>query len=261
MDLETVRRSAAKSTKSLYDYELKHRPFPNPKLHPCDAQFYDSSRDELLERGFLFLGDVRDAGAPKGSVVYKTPLRILATPDGRIMATIALLQNTLEERMSNALGGLSLEGVVDLETEFSNGRFLLTSNAEDASLIDFPPQIETRFFPEGTKVSTLLREHRRRVRAYLLAHPKFTVRPVTTIPEYGAAQVRQGEIKAKFKKKAGYVTAREVQRIADRSNEAALGIQAALGEFLGGLAKAIQADAPKRSPKKAAKKPSRRKRS
>jgi len=113
MEMKTVRSRAAKATKSLYTYTLKYRRIPTPKLPLLDAHFYDTSRDELIEKGFLLLGDVRDTGAPRGSLVYKTPMRILVEPDGRTTATIALLQNSVEERLNNALSGMSIEGTID----------------------------------------------------------------------------------------------------------------------------------------------------
>lgn len=236
-----IARQTAKAVRSLYDRSIKHRPFPKPKLSLGDRIFYDTSRDELLDHGFTFLGDLREVTAPKGSAVYKTPLRVLVDRKGRIMATVAWLQNTVHERLANELHGMPSGGTIDLETEFSNGRFIMTSNAESAGLMDFPPQIDTRFFRAGTKAGTLLREHRRRVRAYMLAHPKLSIRTVASTEEYGQAQARQGAIKAAFKKKTGYVTTREVKRIAQRGTDAALDIQSVLSDFLGDMCDIFQA--------------------
>jgi hypothetical protein len=259
MEMKTIRRRAAKNTRPLFDRAIQYRRFPHPKLSAGDTEFYDQSRDELLQRGFILLGDLRDASAPRGSAIHKTPVRVLVDAKGTIMVTVAVVQFPIAERLRNELSGLPTDGTIDLETEFSDGRFILTSNAESAGLIDFPPQIDTRFFRAGTKIATLLREHRRRVRARLLAHPRLSVRTVSAVREYGESQARQGELKAQFKKKNGYVSEREVRRIAQRGTETALALQAALGDFLTDLAGAFQPPKKRTGRKKPPAKSARRK--
>lgn len=103
--------------------------------------------------------------------------------------------------------------VLDLETWFSDGAFVCTSNAEMAGKLDSPPAIDALRLPAGTTWDMLLETHQRRVGKYLAAHPG--VKPVRLegMADVRRAQDEQQRIKAEFRKRTG-LSKTELERMA-----------------------------------------------
>ena len=103
--------------------------------------------------------------------------------------------------------------VLDLETWFSDGRFVCTCNAEMAGKLESPPAIDALRLPAGTTWDMLLETHQRRVNQYLAAHPGVKPVKLEGMADVRRAQDEQQRIKADFRKQIG-LSKTELERFA-----------------------------------------------
>ena len=114
----------------------------------------------------------------------------------------------------------------DFTTEFTDGGFLATSNAEAASFVELPQTILSVFVPAYTEAEKILQAHRR-----ALAKQKKLGRiplKVTSENEMLASAVRQHLLKSNFRKKVGHGTMKEVKAIKQRQDDTAAKLEQAL---------------------------------
>lgn len=166
-----------------------------------DLSFYDSVRHGFEGRGFVYLDDQQNVTLCKQSGV-KTFLRYLLGPDNSTMAAIYHFNR----------GSRSLK-IVDVETWFSDGCFVCTSNAEMAAKLDTPPEIGALRMASETTWETLLETHQGRVAEYLASHPGVKPVQLNGMADIRRAQEAQQRIKAAFRKKTG-LSKTELERIA-----------------------------------------------
>jgi hypothetical protein len=179
--------------------------------------FYDSVRAELQAEGYLHLADVEDrtiTSAP-GGIFKRIMIRSMLSPDRTIMASAYdprikfgwwLVLSILRKAPAPAL---------DLETELSDGSFIVTSNAESAAAMTSPPFVLSEFFEKKTPASALLRRHSERIQAYMAvtgAKPK----TVANHDQLIAAQNRMNAIKSAHRNELGGISAKELERLSPR---------------------------------------------
>jgi hypothetical protein len=166
-----------------------------------DLSFYAAVQKGLQGHGFVYLDDQENVTLRKRSGV-RTFLRHLLGPDE---STMAVIYHFTQGRKSAK--------VLDLETWFSNGCFVCTSNAEMAGKLDTPPEIGALRLPYDTSWETVLETHQRRVAEYLASHPGVTPVQLNGMADIRRAQAAQQQIKAAFRKKTGLSKA-ELERLA-----------------------------------------------
>src|SRR5262249_31324249 len=119
--------------------EQKHDwvPATASQFKHLDLAFYDDGQRFLEQQGFRVLGDeenvtLRMPGNPR------TFVRILLSKDQIITGGLYHFKPGWMLRVLSARDAK----VMDLETWFSDGSFVCTSNAELAAKLDFPPSID-----------------------------------------------------------------------------------------------------------------------
>ena len=117
---------------------------------------------------------------------------------------------------------------LDLETELSDGRFLVTNNTKQSDTTDAIPGIERDQFDAATPAPTLLDAHRRRLRAELWRDPALRAVEVRGIDQILAQQDRQLAIKAAFRRSRGFITPQEVRRTGGPDSELAEAVATAM---------------------------------
>ena len=103
---------------------------------------------------------------------------------------------------------------VDLETEFVDGRFLVTHNSPQAALMKSPPQFDVEVHPAAISADALLEAHLIRLRRRLAAEPEVKPCVIRTLDDALASQKGQEGIKHAHRKSVGWVTKEEMQRLA-----------------------------------------------
>jgi hypothetical protein len=101
------------------------------------------------------------------------------------------------------------------ETEFDDGTWVTTSNAQAASLISGPPTIESRFLPYETPPEVLLQSHRLRVQELCRAGSQTDgqIKPVqvTSVSDLVQMLTRQSAQKAAHRVAVQWITRDEMR--------------------------------------------------
>ena len=162
-------------------------------------------------QGFRHLGDYEHAdlkGTPQDTGCF---LRVAASGEGLMTGSMYHFRPQVRWLRLIMLvlnrGGMKF---VDFQTEFSDGSFMTTSNAEMAGTMKSPSSIDARFLPAKTPPQELLPLHLKRITEHLKKNPELTVREVRTLEDAFAAEERQDAVKAAFRQELGGMTREEL---------------------------------------------------
>lgn len=181
-----------------------------------DLRFYDRTAQALGGRGFRTLADMEDRTITEtpNSVLSAVLIRTLLSRDGTVMA--ALYHPHIRRFWMRALLWVlrRLPGrVTDMETECTDGSFVVTSNAVAAAAFEQPPLVATEYLPAGTSPLDVYTRHTQRLAEHLAARPTVQARVVRTHEELVASQNRMNAIKAAYRGEIGAITRAELERL------------------------------------------------
>ena len=182
-----------------------------------DLAFYERTAKVLSVEGFRRLADVEDrtvTNTPKG-VLMPVLIRSMLSKDGTIMAALyhPRIKPVLVRMLLWVMRKLPAK-VVDMETEFDDGSFVVTSNAASAAAIDLPSLISAACLPTTATVLGVFQRHLTRVAAHVAARPGVHAKKFTTHAELLASQHRMNAIKAAFRGEISGITKEELDRLA-----------------------------------------------
>jgi hypothetical protein len=206
-------------------YQPTHRyvdATPSDYRH-LDIRWYEKTTQRLATQGFRPLRDVEDktiTEAP-GTVLSAIMVRVLVSRDGAVVS--ALYHPHIRRFWLRALLWLlrKLPGnVTDMETEFSDGSFVATSNAVAAAAIENGPMILAEFLSASTDSVAVFRRHEARVAEHLASRPGVTVRVVRDYRDALASQDRMNALKAAYRGEVGMITREELERVATMGGRA-----------------------------------------
>jgi hypothetical protein len=205
----------------------------NPQsFRHLDLAFYDHTTQLLRSQGYKHLCDVEDRtlAASPGNVLFPVMIRSLVSSDGSVMASLYHPRiKPLWLRALLWLTGKRLGTVIDMETEFSDGSFVTTSNAMSASAMTSPPLIKAEFLPIKSTVEEIGPRHTARVEEHLRGNPAIRTKTISNHDQLVASQNRMNAIKSAFRGEIGGITKEELERIlAGRHTELVSEIHAAV---------------------------------
>jgi hypothetical protein len=201
------------SFKTLTKAQFEHAPADPRRYRHLDLAFYDGIQVKLEAHGYKHVGDEENLSLRRRTVP-RTFIRNLISRDN---STMAMLYHFKPGWMLGVLGAKEAKAL-DLESWFSNGCFVCTSNAELAGKLDSPPEIDALHLPAATTWDRLLETHTSRVSNYLAAHPGSAAVQLKGMPDVRRAQDAQQRIKADFRKNRG-LSKPELERIAGQSSQ------------------------------------------
>ena len=181
-----------------------------------DLAFYQRTERDLQARGFRRLADLEDrtiTNAP-GTVLSPVMVRVLLSRDGTVSA--ALYHPHIRRFGLRALLWLlrKLPGrVTDMETECSDGSFVVTSNATMAAALADAPLIDAEYLPARTAPIDVYARHTQRLAAHLRVRPGVTPRVLVTHDDVLASQNRMNALKAAYRGELGMVTRAELEQL------------------------------------------------
>ena len=142
-------------------------------------------------------------------------IRSMLSKDGAIMTALYYPRiKPLGVRILLWMLGKLPGKVIDMETEFQDGSFVLTSNAAGAAAIDLPTLISAEHMPAKSSVLGVLQRHIVRVTAHAAARPGVTSKKIATHAELLASQNRMNALRAAFRGEIGGITKEELDRLA-----------------------------------------------
>jgi hypothetical protein len=196
-----------------------------------DLGFYDRTARDLTARGFSVLADVEDRTITEtpGTVLSAILVRTLVSRDGTVMC--ALYHPHIRRFTLRALLWLfgKLPGkVTDMETECTDGSFVVTTNAASAAAFDSPALIAAEYLPVKTAPLDVYARHTQRLAEHLAARPGVQARTIASHDEMLASQNRMNALKAAFRGEVGGVTREELERLSVFGNRLAGEVHAAV---------------------------------
>ncbi|AXQ27566.1 tetratricopeptide repeat protein [Solimonas sp. K1W22B-7] len=203
-------------------FQLGH--LPPCELRPAPAEAFPEfmrrhaaeSWQQLAMLGFVYLGDF-DPRHLAPLLSESTLLRCYRSGDGSVAA------NSYAVRPNRAgwVGWLRLRlarlprsvGVMEFETEFADGGFVVTNNGGNANPFAHGSRVDTLALPAGSRADFLFERHRRRCADYLRQHTGVGVRELDDLPGLVAMQDRLAETKNEYRQSIGYASDEELQRL------------------------------------------------
>lgn len=201
--------------------------FPHLDL-PAYARF----QAEMEKAGFRMVGDIEilELSNSPTTTVARTFIRNMLSADGRISCDYYQMKPRIGRQLAMLWRGLQNFRFYDaprhfftsmatrhctgLESEFEDGRQLMTCNAQGAAQISGPPTIEATFFPYGAPVSVLLEHHGRRL-ADIAAGSASPTRPLAmgSMEDILAMQKRQHMQKVTHRASVQLISQDELRRM------------------------------------------------
>jgi hypothetical protein len=185
--------------------EVKLDDFPH-----LDRPFYESFTREAESLGFAFIGDLENRTASSLRQAQPTVLRQHSDQEGIAIGAynfqgIGWLMRLLVPAMKNLR-------VIDIETELSDGAFVVTTNAWHSRHLARPPAIEIACHPTDTGLRALLGDHRKRLSGALALRPGMTARKVRSLDDAIAMNHRMNDVRAAFHANRNHQLTREELR-------------------------------------------------
>jgi hypothetical protein len=182
--------------------------FPN-----LDHQFYQSTQKKLEAHNFKFIAHIEDVTINNMKICgVRTFITSMSNSDGTICAGFYDPRPTGLMVILSFILRLKMDPCIDLETSFSDGVIMTTSNAEMAGNMTQPPKRKARFLKSGTPVEDILQLHLRRIKDYQDLHPEVEIKIVDTYEKVIAEQQYGIRMQSEFRKKIGTVTPQELKR-------------------------------------------------
>lgn len=182
-----------------------------------DIGWYNKTARLLEANGFRTIRDVEDRTITEspGTVLSAIMVRTMLSRDGVVVS--ALYHPHVKSFWLRLVLWLlrKLPGkVTDMETEFSDGSFVSTTNAASAAAIENGPMIQSEFLAAETPTLEVLERHQVRVAEHLRERPGITARVVNNFDDMLAAQHRMNALKAAYRGEIGMITREELDSLA-----------------------------------------------
>lgn len=174
-DLFSRKRRIRKIAKKMLDsleqiYIDKHecRVVDASDFSHVDLEYYDQTATTLQNKGFLILGDIEDLTLSQVYPDWRTFTRVLLDENGTIVSSIYHLKPLSPSAKQKPRS----HKVVDFDTEFTNGSFLITSNAKRGKCMSQSSQVMAMCLSSQISTTRLLKIHEKRVRTYHEQNPQ-----------------------------------------------------------------------------------------
>lgn len=202
-------------------FQLGHQ--PPSDLQPAPAEIFPEfmrrhaadARRQLLALGFGYLGDFEPRHLAS-LLTESTLLRCYRSSGGTVAFSFAV-----RPAWPGWLGWLRLRlarqprsaAVIEFETEFDDGSFLITNNSGEINPFGGGPRVGTLSLGPATSAERLFENHVRRCGDYQRQHPDAAARTIADPAALAAMQDRLAEARNDYRQSIGYVTDEELQRL------------------------------------------------
>jgi hypothetical protein len=176
----------------------QHRYIPvnESAMRRLDMEFYTHVTKSMKQLQFRDLGNVIDITSNAATPWAYTVLRVFLSGDGTTVGAAYHVKLNGLYRMLQLVGVLSRHmKVIDLESELSDGTFIVTANTRECDLTLAVPGVDRRQFSWNTSTDELVSAHRQHVREVLASRPGLSLIRYNNLQEALAAQERQRILK------------------------------------------------------------------
>ncbi len=216
------------SLKATYAAPLDFVCVPDAEFTHLDLPAYAEIRTWAASCGFNYLADLEFPALTNNptTVIARAMVRTHLSVDGatgmeyyqvkprmdRVLQKLCagLLNLRWIDTPRWVLGMLKTKHCVSFVTEFEDGNFVVTSNAQSAGILKSPPTIDAVFKPYSTAPRELLEEHRRRVQLKLSKLPACAVVVVKDLAGLREQQQRLSEQKRAYRAAQDWISKAEL---------------------------------------------------
>ena len=208
--------------KALYSEPHEFRIVQPSEFRDVDHDFYDRIQKYFQqEQQFRHVADIEDVTATKEFPKMRTFLRVMLGDSGATQLACYHLKMRGYFRLLQIIGVLPKNvKTIDLETEMSDGSFIVTANAEGVDTTGAVPRVARFLHPRDTPPADLLKMHREQVQQACIREPSLQPVRVNTLEDVIASQHRLQAIKNAHKASMGYMDAKELRQIAGEDSQA-----------------------------------------
>jgi hypothetical protein len=211
-------REIVENSKALYSAPHEFAEIRASDFRDLDHQFYNRAQAELEAFGFRHVADIEDLTVSRQMPAMRTFVRILIGDHRSTSAAIYHLKFRRFYRLLQLIRVLPQKPFfIDLESEFSDGTFLATSNTRGTDLSGDVPGIQRQTFPAETPIGQLMAAHREEFGRQ--CQEGRTATKVGCLAEVRAAQHRMQEAKNRHKQTLGHVDGEQTARVAAMFND------------------------------------------
>ena len=207
--------------KALYAEPHEFRTVSPSEIRGLDVGFYDRTQAFFQSQQFTLLGDIEDITATREFPKMRTFIRVMSGDGGVTQLAVYHLKMRGLYRLLQTFKVMPKNlKMIDLETEMSDGSFIVTANSQGSDTTGAVPRVARFQHPLETPAFDLLTLHRDQVEQAMRRDPTLQPVHVNTLEELIASQHRLQAIKNEHKASIGYMDAKEFRQIAGRDNAA-----------------------------------------
>lgn len=191
-----------------------------------DQGYYDETQAWLESQGFRLFGDLEDitannppASAPRPQLVPSF-LRTMGCENDTIVAAFYHMRLKQTRKIDGRMQPIEKSvRMLEFVTYFSDDTCVSTQRSSPAALNDVPPETRRTILPEESLPEQLLAAHRSSVAQVLSTWKHATALPVRDFDEMVEFQHREADQRIAFRKRVGWITERELIRMAGDGKE------------------------------------------
>ena len=200
--------------KALYSQPHEFRTVAAQEIPGLDLDFYDRTEVAFRTQGFTKIADLEDLTATRQFPAMRTFIRSMVGDDGAVQVGIYHLKMRGLYRLLQTLRIVPRNlKMIDLETEMSDGTFIVTANSLGSDTTGPVPGVARFQHALETGPAALLEAHRQQVQQAGIRDPMTRPVCVATLEELIASQHRLQAIKNRHKASNGYMDSGEFRRI------------------------------------------------
>ena len=210
-----------RTQKALYAEPHEFRSVRPNEIPGLDLAFYDRTEQFFRTQQFKLLGDLEDLTATREFPQMRTFLRVMCGDGGATQLSFYHIKMRGFYRLLQTFGVLPKNmKMTDLETEMSDGSFIVTANSQGSDTTGAVPGVARFQHPMETAPGDLLKMHREQVQQACRREPGLEPVRVGTLDQMIASQHRLQKLKNDHKASMGYMDAKELRQIAGEDSQA-----------------------------------------
>lgn len=200
-----VAQKIVADTKAVYSQQHEFAEVAASSFPDLDQSYYERMKEEFESFGFRYLVDTEDRTANRQYPRMRTFLRCFLGDGGAISgAAYHLKVRGGHLRFLQLIGVLPRQPYyIDLETELSDGTFVVTSNTFGGDLSSPVPGIGSNRYPQDVSLGVMLKSHRSQLASQAAAGS--APRVMRSVTDLWAMQHRLQLLKNAHKAGLGYV--------------------------------------------------------
>lgn len=210
-------KALVSSVQSIYAGDHEYKTVSPAEFGWMNLSHYETMKRELTERGFTHLEDIENLTLTRAFPATRTFLRSFTGVEGTVQAGVYDLTPRGTMRLMQMVGGMARDfRTIDLQTELTNGRFVLSTTADRKMASgSVPPEAEAEYYPRSMPLDELLEAHIARVQRALDAAPGVDMVRARTAAEAREGQRRLQRLINRFRGGEAFLTAADIARAAD----------------------------------------------